>query len=273
MGRATAIAWADSTFNPWIGCTKVGPGCDGCYAEANNQRYHRGVNWGPGAPRRQTKPDYWKQPITWNKKAAAGKFEHDRGDGAWRVFCASQADVFDNAVDQDWRLQLWRLIERTPHLTWQLVTKRVGNVSKMVPPAWMVDGYWPSNVWLIATMVNQVEFDRDWPKLANVPARIRGLSIEPMLGPIRFPESVRGLLHWAIYGGESAQPGHPARECNIGWILDGLQQCHELGIAPFVKQLGHNALETNGTPYPYGTGKRADPAEWAEPLRVQEFPA
>lgn len=273
MAEETGISWTRSTFNPWIGCTKVGPGCDNCYAEQLDKRHRwKGAeHWGPGVPRMHTSVGIWQNPARWNKQAAKERELGITWNGAfgfWPVFCASLADVFDNDVPGAWRTELWKLIEETPNLTWQLVTKRVGNVYRMVPESWM-DGF-PANVWLVSTMVNQEEFDRDWPKLEALPARVRGLSIEPQLGDIVFPDSVRGLLHWAIYGGESKQGKADARLCRLEWILDGITRCRRLGIAPFVKQMGHN-ITGNGQRLTF-TGKGADPAEWPEGVDVREFP-
>lgn len=274
MAETTGISWTRSTFNPWIGCTKVGPGCDHCYAAVSTPARAMKIEWGAGKPRRHTSESIWRQPGKWN---------HEQGElirqqkpygltpPPWYVFCASLADVFDNEVEDVWRAEVWATIMATPNLTWQLVTKRVGNVMKMIPTHWRQQ--LPANVWIIATVVNQEEFDRDWPKLRAVPARVRGLSIEPMLGPITFPDDVRGELHWAIYGGESKQGGAAARPCDVMWIVDGIVQCREFGIAPFVKQLGH-AAHGNGAPLKFNvTGKGADPKEWPNALRVQEFPA
>lgn len=180
MSENTKIEWCDHTFNPWIGCTKVGPGCDNCYAKADfDDRKHR-VTWGAGQARSRTKT--WGDPVRWNREhetffAANGRRQ--------RVFCASLADVFDNAVDPQWRDDLWQLIWDTPNLDWLLLTKRVGNVPGMLPEEWgngMIP-YWP-NVWLGATIVNQEEADRDIPKLLAVPAVKRFLSMEPLLGPV-----------------------------------------------------------------------------------------
>lgn len=108
MGEHTEIAWADATFNPWEGCQKVGPGCDGCYAEARNARFHgTAIHWGPGAPRRRTSAANWRKPFTWSAQA-------ERTGRRLRVFCASLADVFDNAVDPAWRADLFALIRATP---------------------------------------------------------------------------------------------------------------------------------------------------------------
>lgn len=184
MSENSKIEWTDHTFNPWEGCQKVGPGCDHCYAETRNARFGGGVavNWGPGAPRRRTSKANWMKPIRWNDGHDAFFAEHGRRQ---RVFCASLADVFDNAVDPQWRDDLWELIWLTPNLDWLLLTKRIGNVLGMLPEEWgnAMHPEWP-NVWIGATVVNQEEADRDIPKLLEVPAAVRFLSIEPMLGPI-----------------------------------------------------------------------------------------
>jgi protein gp37 len=174
MGETT-IEWTDFTFNPWEGCQKVGPGCDHCYAEARDQRFTGGAHWGPGAPRRLTSDANWKKPLQWNAQAL-------KTGRRFRVFCASLADVFDNAVYQPWRQRLWHLIRQTPALDWQLLTKRPGNIAAMLPPDW--GNGWP-HVWLGCTVVNQAEADRDVPKLLSIPARVHFLSVEPMLGRVR----------------------------------------------------------------------------------------
>ncbi|WP_333826899.1 phage Gp37/Gp68 family protein [Pararhodobacter sp.] len=174
MAENSTIEWTHHTFNPWEGCQKVGPGCDNCYAEARDIRFTGGTHWGPGAPRRRTSVANWRKPLAWDRAAALAGERH-------RVFCASLADVFDNAVDPAWRDDLWRLIEATPNLDWMLLTKRPGNIAKMLPPIWGAGWH---NVWLGCTVVNQEEADRDIPKLLAVPAAIRFLSMEPLLGPV-----------------------------------------------------------------------------------------
>ena len=89
MAENTKIEWADHTFNPWIGCTKVGPGCDHCYAEADFDKRRHVVQWGAGQPRKLTADSTWAMPRRWNKEA-------ERLGWRYRVFCASLADVFDN---------------------------------------------------------------------------------------------------------------------------------------------------------------------------------
>ncbi len=269
MAKTTGISWTNSTFNPWTGCTKVGPGCDHCYAEAVNKRFARGENWGVGAPRKLSSDKYWSEPLRWHKAALTSGERHF-------VFCASQADVFDNEVPDEWRDRLWALIRATPALTWQIVTKRIGNARKMLPIDWSDEGY--PNVWLLATVVNQEELNRDLPKLLTTPAAMHGLSVEPMLGPLNLAfagnvtaetayrwlasDSVRPL-DWVIAGGES---GSGARPFDPGWARSLAAQCRGLGIAFFVKQMGSKPV---GISYP---GKGDDPSLWPESLRIQQWP-
>lgn len=259
MAENTKIEWADHTFNPWTGCTKVGPGCDNCYAEGWAKRSGI-VHWGTGAERRRTSESNWKQPIKWNAEA-------ERLGLRYRVFCASLADVFDNEVPAEWRADLFDLIAKTPNLDWLLVTKRIGNAKAMMAdalhlnPAALFNGQiWPlPNVWLGITVVNQAEADRDIPKLLSTPAAVRFLSIEPMLGPVdltdispnrgdRSEDHFSALfdpdddqadtLHyvdWVIVGGES---GPKARPMHPKWVRDIRDQCDVAGVPFLFKQWG-----------------------------------
>jgi protein gp37 len=254
----TNIEWTDHTFNPWMGCTKVSPGCDHCYAERDMDHRLKVVNWGPQGERVRTKPANWRKPLAWNAAHAAFFERHGRRQ---RVFCASLADVFDNAVDPAWRRDLFDLIELTPNLDWLLLTKRVGNVARMVADARTHD--WLAgrpNVWLGASIVNQEEADRDIPKLLALPAAVRFLSMEPLLGPVdlrlslttvdqrqRAAEFVRKfnqpiymasrgeMLHWVIVGGES---GPQARPMHPDWARSLRDQCAVAGVPYLFKQWG-----------------------------------
>lgn len=169
MAAESKIEWTDSTFSPWIGCTKVSPACDHCYAEAQMATRMGRVEWGTGKPRSRTSAAYWKQPVYWNRRPFAECIkcgwrgeqphilnnnglqigfsnicpacrDHKRGVGDLkparrRVFCASLADVFDNEADPEWRADLFELIAATPNLDWPLLTKRIGNVAAMVAEA------------------------------------------------------------------------------------------------------------------------------------------
>ena len=250
MAENTAIEWADHTFNPWTGCTKVSPACDHCYAESWAKRSGT-VRWGAGESRRRTTEANWRLPLKWNAQA-------QREGRRFRVFCASLADVFDNEVPVQWRVDLFRLIASTPHLDWLLLTKRIGNALPMMREVAQQCGGGEQpmpNVWLGATVVTQAEADRDVPKLLAVPARVRFLSIEPMLGPIELrtrgyfnycerPDRtgradgthvLRPPLDWVICGGESgphAWPMHP------DWARSLRDQCAAAGVPFLFKQWG-----------------------------------
>ncbi|MBW6524461.1 phage Gp37/Gp68 family protein [Sphingomonas sp. RHCKR47] len=255
MAENSAIEWTDHTFNPWEGCQKVGPGCDHCYAETRNARFGGGTapNWGPGAPRRRTSHANWRKPLQWQADAAAFHAEHGRRQ---RVFCASLADVFDNAVNGAWRVDLASLILATPDLDWLLLTKRIGNAAGMLRDMFGRDV--PANLWLGATIVNQDEADRDIPKLlATGGPRIRFLSMEPLLGPVDltqvrdgYVDALRGIegggtstlrmvneVDWVIVGGESG-PG--ARPMHPDWLIGLRDQCEAAGTPFLFKQWGEH---------------------------------
>ena len=252
MSQDSKIEWTDHTFNPWEGCQRVGPGCDHCYAETRNARYSGGqaINWGPGAPRRRTSMSNWHLPRRWNAQAEAFQAQHGRRQ---RVFCASLADVFDNAVSREWRDDLAALILDTSDLDWLLLTKRIGNAGAMLSEMFL-DGL-PANVWLGATVVNQAEADRDIPKLLRIPASVRFLSMEPLLGSVSFegffanPSNIADgtnaleELDWVIAGGESgpgARPTHP------NWHRELRDQCEAVGTPFLFKQWGEFAPALSG---------------------------
>lgn len=178
MAETSAIEWTDSTFNPWIGCTKISPACDHCYAEALMDTRHHRVKW--GGERSRTSESNWQQPRRWQKQASVFFAEHGRRQ---RVFCSSLADVFDNQVPTEWRDDLWALIRDTPALDWLLLTKRPQNIRKMLPAYWSeIRGH----VWLGTTVEDQKRADTNVPHLVynGQGAAVLFLSIEPMLGPI-----------------------------------------------------------------------------------------
>jgi protein gp37 len=260
MGENTAIEWATHTFNPWTGCLRVSPACDNCYAAAQAKRSPRTFgSWEPGAERKRTSEAYWRQPLAWNRKAEA------EGRRA-RVFCASMADVFDNAVPVMWRNDLWDLIERTPHLDWLLLTKRPQLIAKMLPyTGW--DPPWP-NVWLGTTVENQAEADRRIPQLLAVPAARRFLSCEPLLGPLR-------IRQWLMSGTDPGRcancgRGHGFTRCpNYGGValarspMDG----NDFGCSTFRRQ--HFALDWVIAGGESGPGARASHPAWFRSLRDQ----
>lgn len=250
MGKETGISWADSTFNPWMGCTKVSPACDNCYAENLMDTRLQRVKWGSGNPRKRTSQANWDKVIEWNARRFMECAECGwRGecaaeiigcgacfsisglrDARRRVFCASLADVFDNEVDDQWRADLFYLMYITPSLDWLVLTKRVGNAAAMMARAkksagltyFGARGVWP-NLWLGATVVNQAEADRDIVKLLEAPAALRFVSIEPMLGPIELKRLRPDGLTWldCLEGSEHFGPTVCTGGPKIDWVIAG----------------------------------------------------
>jgi protein gp37 len=218
MAEVSEISWTDATFNPWIGCTKISPACDRCYAARDNERRGWVPGWGAGVPRRRTKT--WGDPLKWNRKAAQTGYRP-------RVFCASLADVFDNEVDQAWRDDLWQLLRETPNLRWILLTKRIGNAAKMLPADWPFP-----NAGLMSTLENQTVWDRDYPKLEALPAAWHGVSAEPLLGGIEIGDA---KPDWIITGGESG-PGF--RPLDMDAVRSLRDQCARNGVTFHHKQNG-----------------------------------
>jgi len=226
VGEYSKIEWTDHTFNPWVGCTNISPGCDHCYAESWAKRSGL-VRWGDH-PRRRTSANYWKAPLAWNVRAEAFGRTHGHRP---RIFCASLADVFDNQVPESWRSDLFALVRQCAALDWLILTKRPQNIAKMLPGDWG-NGY--GNVWLGVTAENQKYFDQRWKHLQKIAAAVTFISYEPAIGSLRMP--ARGPYpNWLISGGES---GGKARPLNPQWVRDLVGDCRRFGVAPFHKQWG-----------------------------------
>jgi protein gp37 len=309
MAENSTIQWTTHTFNPWWGCEKASPACAHCYAESFAKRVGQKVWGGESSPRRFFGDKHWDEPLKWNRLAARGVLDDD-----WhrpRVFCASMADVFEDRDDLiPHRARLFELIEATPNLDWLLLTKRPENVMKHVeeiiqrieacddykcddPKAqaardwladWLVLRRAPANVWIGTTVENQEYAEKRIPELLRVPASVRFLSCEPLLGPLdlQYPETIwpdgpqgccsgrecgcMGMpidppliwgINWIITGGES---GGKARPTNLDWFRSLRDQCSAAGVAFFMKQLGgvHDA--------------RGDIDAFPEDLRIRQFP-
>ncbi len=236
MGARSKIEWTDSTFNPWVGCTKIArtrgapSACDFCYAEKWAKRSGQ-VSWG-NHPRRRTTDAYWRNPIAWNERAKVFQTKHGRRQ---RVFCASLADVFDNQIDPSWRSDLFNLIRTCDQLDWQLLTKRPQNIRRMLPRDW--DGGYP-NVWLGTTAEDARAYRQRVPHLLKVPSVVHFVSYEPAIGPLG-PLEIDGLLpDWLIIGGESGVRSDLIRYTDPQWARDAIAQCRRLGVASFLKQWG-----------------------------------
>ncbi len=259
MGENSKIEWTDHTFNPWIGCTKVSPACDGCYAEAMMDLRYGRVKW--GGERVRTSKANWRKPVAWNKQAEA--------DGTRpRVFCASLADVFDNQVLPEWREDLFEMIRITPNLTWLLLTKRPQNIIAMVRATGVFDEggrrALPRNVALGATIEDQQRANINVPHLLHAKEQLHPafvfVSCEPLLGPVnmtrmpmgggwydalggwrdvreRFP-GFEETVDWVIAGGETDQGQHKARPSHPQWFHSLREQCKASGKTFHFKQWG-----------------------------------
>lgn len=333
MGETSKIEWCDHTFNPWIGCTKVSPGCLNCYAAVSTPVRTMGIKWGKGQPRKRTSEGNWKLPLKWNRAASKADYfcrmqGQDRPNRP-RVFCASLSDWLDPEVPIEWLADLLDLIRRTPHLDWLLLTKRpelwreriqavidatFPGFDQHTPAAeieeykatdeaktrsWLC--YWhhsphhptlhsvPHNVWIGTTVEDQQRADERIPALLKIPAKVRFLSCEPLLGPVEFSNVTRRAdavsvlgqsaltgIHWVICGGES---GTGARGMDVRWAESIRSQCQAVGVPFFMKQLGAKPYcsprheQTTGFELPISDRKGAIMEEWPVSLVTREFPA
>lgn len=264
MGEQTAISWCQHTFNPWVGCQKISPACDGCYAaRLMDERLHRVEFGGPGkgvGTRSLTSEANWKEPLRWNRQAAAlGIYPF--------VFGGSLMDPFDKHVPARWRRRYFdEVIRPTKHLVWLLLTKRPQLIIDLSEEA----GGLPENVALGTTAEDQERWDQNIGDLVNAKAmtgaRFAFASCEPLLGPINprkarvtrsmmrhFTWSASGhewfdpihprqdprfKLDWIITGGETDQGAHKARPWNPQWARDIRDDCEATGTPFHHKQNG-----------------------------------
>lgn len=243
MGKQTGISWTDHTWNPWRGCKKVSAGCKHCYMFSGQER------WGldPAVVVRASAKTF-NDPLRWNQ--------------AKRVFTCSWSDFFIQEADE-WRDEAWEIIKATPHLTYQILTKRPERILQCLPAGWG-EG-WP-NVWLGVSVENQEYWDERVPLLVRIPAKVRFVSAEPLLGPVDLEgyalslenEMGEGAIDWIITGGES---GAGFRSADLTWFRYIRDQCNYFGIPFFHKQNG-GTRKINGE---WG-GNELDGKVW------QEFP-
>lgn len=247
MGEKTGIPWADKTWNPWQGCTKVSPGCDHCYMYRAKRRYGQ-------KPERvhHSSHETFGMPYKWARKNPGST-----------VFTCSWSDFFHPAADE-WREEAWDVIARTPMSYYLILTKRP---ERVIPPNRFAlsidnDGFanpftvWPwPNVAIGVTAENQEEADRRIPILLDIPAAMKFVSVEPMLGPVDLTrldlngpiyDSLSGIciypdmhelprLDWVICGGET---GPNARPMHPDWVRSLRDQCQAAGTPFFFKQWG-----------------------------------
>lgn len=215
----SGIEWTNNTYNPWRGCLKVSPGCKQCYMYRDQIRYGKD----PKVIVRAA-PTTFNAPLKWKEPA--------------KVFTCSWSDFFIEQAD-NWRDEVWDIIRRTPHLTYQILTKRPENIKDRLPENW--GGGW-SNVWL-GVSVETEQYRWRVEALDEIPAVVRFISYEPALGKVDFSMYPSHRIHWIISGGESGSDPRPA---NPEWFRFVRDTCIENGIAYFHKQNGGKS-RVNGT--------------------------
>ena len=254
MAENSSISWTTHTWNPVIGCSKVSPACDGCYAEAMmDKRYGRAQWGGPGrgaGTRVRTSKSTWDAPLKWQRQA-------EKDGSRPFVFCASLADVFDNQWENGWRAEAFEVMHKTPRLVYLLLTKRPQLIVKLSDAA----GGLPSNAAIGTTVEDQKRADVNLPALAVAKQELSPLftfgSFEPLLGPVTIPPQF--MPDWIITGGETNQGTHRARDSDLEWFRS-LRDQAEAANKPFhLKQ-----ITAHGRPLPID--------QWPQDLRIQEFP-
>ena len=232
---SSTIEWTDETWNPVTGCTRVSPGCDNCYMFALYPRLRAmGVPGYESDPSEvQLQPERLKVPASWRQPR--------------RVFVNSMSDVFHPRVPFEFVTEIFDVMhseaERRGHV-FQVLTKRPGRAV-----AWWernrrrYGDVWPDGVW-IGTSVESQKYASRLTVLARIPASIRFVSAEPLLGPVDLKKWLdQGDVQWVIVGGES---GHKARPMDIDWARDLRDQSTKAGVAFFLKQLGGRRGKRSG---------------------------
>jgi protein gp37 len=258
MAENSKIQWTHHTFNPWRGCTKVSGGCKFCYADKLSKRNPKTLGiWGPNGTRVIAAESAWREVYSWNRKAKEAGERH-------RVFCASLADVGEGPEtmpDGSWidvqaaRTRLSVLIMECEHLQFLLLTKRPENMTKYF------DAQVLERSWVGTSVENQAAADERIPRLLSIPAAVRFLSCEPLLGDVDLryvaiePPTIalnaltgeiwnvayggeqpfgKGPVHWVICGCES---GAQRRPMQSDWARSIRDQCKSAGVPFFMKQM------------------------------------
>lgn len=289
MGK-TSIEWTERTWNPTTGCDRVSAGCDHCYALARAR-----MNKAAGSPAYQNdghpltsgpgfaltlQPDRLEQPLHWRQPSM--------------VFVNSMSDLFHDAVPIAFLRRVFDIMERCERHTFQILTKRATRLQRIAHEL-----PWPPNVWMGVSVEDQAQVQRRAARLLTVPAAVRWLSVEPMIGPVdlgglldygwcpvhgfdwhecRGPNPLdwrdRGCeqqrLGWVVIGGES---GHGARPFDPKWARDLIERCRGAGVPVFMKQMGAEWARSHVA---YKGNKRdvkgGHMLTWPKDLRVREWP-
>ncbi len=222
MADKSTIEWTDATWNPVTGCTEVSPGCDHCYARIFSERF-RGVKGHPYEQGFDLKlwPERLNIPLKWKK--------------ARRIFVNSMSDLFHKDVPDDFINQVFAIMCQADQHTYQILTKRSARLAKLAPKL-----PWPAHIW-IGVSVETIQYQWRVDHLRQVPAQVRFVSAEPLLGSLQTLDLTD--IHWLIAGGES---GHAYRQCDPAWLQELRDRCLEQGVAFFFKQWGGRTPKTGG---------------------------
>lgn len=214
----SAIEWTEATWNPTSGCTKVSPGCDRCYAERITKRF---PNSFPNGFALTLRPDALDVPLRWKRPRV--------------IFVNSMSDLFHVDVSEEYLQLVFDVMRRTPHHTYQVLTKRAERLARIAPRL-----TWPQNVWM-GVSVESPEYQWRVDYLRRVPAAVRFVSAEPLLAAL--PHLNLDGIQWLIAGGESQSGCRPA---DMRWFRDLRTQCRTAGVAFFLKQLGGHPSKRGG---------------------------
>lgn len=262
MAETTSIGWCDATINFWHGCQKVSEGCKFCYMFRDKEKFGQdGNNVVVTSPKNiaATLNNLGKQRAS---RLAAGNQE------PLKIFTCSWSDFFIDQADS-WREQAWNVIRDNPQFIWIILTKRPERIIQCLPKDW---GPGWDHVWLLVSAENQDRWNERVPILCNIPAKIRGVSIEPIIGPVNIYSQVLKLpkLHWIIVGGESGNNTGKwlFRPAEIIWFMQIVKDCKENMISVFVKQLGTHLAKAWTS-----NSRNGDNIEqFPQSLQVQNFP-
>ena len=232
---ASDIEWTEATWNPIAGCTVLSPGCSNCYAMRMAARLQAmGMTKYGGTTRKSGNRHVWTGRVNVDMKALTAPLEWKKPQ---RIFVNSMSDLFQDKADEAFIHQVWRVMEQASWHSFQVLTKRpqrmLDILSKPVFPTL-------PNVWL-GTSVESADYLDRIDLLRRVPARIRFVSFEPLLGPIA--ELDLHGIHWAIVGGES---GPRARDIEEWWVEQLHDACQRQGVVFFFKQWGGKRKKRSG---------------------------
>ncbi len=247
MSGTTAIEWTSTyhedgsvtpgkTWNPLTGCTRVTQGCDNCYAFALHDRRHEAYLQGNGAyPHGKPIPRQYAKPFSEVQLLPERLEEPLRIKTPTKFFANSMSDLFHSNVPDEYICQVFDVMRRADWHIFQVLTKRAGRLRRLGP---LLD--WPPNLWLgVSIELDHLVVRAD--ALRAVPAAIRFVSCEPLLGPL--PSLDLTAMDWIITGGESG-PG--ARHCDPDWVRDLRDRCVDRTIAFFHKQWGGRTPKAGG---------------------------